>query len=65
MLEEPTGISLIVTLPKLGIFALELKTLERAYYEEAPRLLRGLGEIWTTHKLTKQKPLLDDNFIPP
>jgi hypothetical protein len=37
----------------------------RAYEEEALRLLRALGELWKTYKLTKQKPFLDDYFIPP
>jgi hypothetical protein len=61
---RPARISLSLTLPKLGISALELKLLERAYEEEALGLLRGFGELWTAHKLTKQKPFLDDYFIP-
>lgn len=65
MSEESTRISPSLTLPKLGISALELKVLERAYEEDALGLLSGLGELWTSHKLTKQKPFLDDYFVPP
>lgn len=65
MSEESARISLSLTLPKLGISALGLKVLERAHEEEVPGLLRGLGELCTTYKLTKQKPFFDDCFIPP
>jgi hypothetical protein len=48
------------------MLALQLRSfrLALARLPEALGLLRGLGELWTTHKLTRQKPFLDDYFIP-